>query len=610
MASEPLPNGWRLAKLGNLGEVNRGRSRHRPRYAEHLYGGPYPFIQTGDIKNSGGRLTTYQQTYSEAGLAQSRLWPKGTMCITIAANIAETAILGFPACFPDSVVGFIADESKCDLHFIEYAFRHLKLHLQHEASGSVQDNINLATLEQLRFPLPPLAEQRTIANILGTLDDKIELNRRMNETLEAMARALFKSWFIDFDPVRRNMARKMGQNQPSPPAPLPKGEGGKTNYRGGYDFSGLLETARALRRKQTSAEDLFWELVRDRRFLGRKFRRQHQLGDYIADYYCHEHRLVIELDGGIHSTTRKKDHKRDAWMESKGYKVLRFTNNQVLDDPESVLTTLANASSHPLPLGEGRGEDVDEASAPPLPLGEGWGEGVGEGSAFDHLFPDSFESSELGEIPKGWNVRSLYETAAFINGAAFKSADFCEPGFGLPIVKIAELKDGITAQTKFSGRFLDQKQMIDTGELLYSWSGSPDTSLDVFLWTRGPGLLNQHIFKIVTPTIAEKRFVYYLLNFLRPTLVEIARNKQTTGLGHVTVADMKRLNVSSSPLRVLEVFDNLIAPLFDKTFQNTIEKQTLVNLRDTLLPKLISGELRVPGTPTPMETIICQHPTT
>jgi type I restriction enzyme S subunit len=124
------------------------------------------------------------------------------MCITIAANIAETGILTFPACFPDSVVGFVADQSKCDARFIEYTFRHLKSRIQHEASGSVQDNINLGTLERLRFPLPPLEEQRAIAHVLGTLDDKIELNRKMNETLEAMARALFKSWFVDFDPVR------------------------------------------------------------------------------------------------------------------------------------------------------------------------------------------------------------------------------------------------------------------------------------------------------------------------------------------------------------------------------------------------------------------------
>jgi len=118
MADDRCSSAWQLVKLSDLGEVNRGRSRHRPRYAEHLYGGPYPFIQTGDIRESGGRITSYKQTYSEAGLAQSRMWPAGTMCITIAANIAETAILTFPACFPDSVVGFIADESKCDVRFV------------------------------------------------------------------------------------------------------------------------------------------------------------------------------------------------------------------------------------------------------------------------------------------------------------------------------------------------------------------------------------------------------------------------------------------------------------------------------------------------------------
>jgi type I restriction enzyme S subunit len=201
-----IPLSWRLTKLGDLGEVNRGRSRHRPRYASHLYNGPYPFIQTGDIKNSDGRISEYQQTYSEAGLAQSRLWPKGTMCVTIAANIAETAILNFPACFPDSIVGFIADESKCETRFVEYTFRNLKARIQHEATGSVQDNINLATLDRLRFPLPPLLEQHAIAEILGILDDKIEHNRQMNRTLEAMARAVFNAWFVDFDPVQAKAA--------------------------------------------------------------------------------------------------------------------------------------------------------------------------------------------------------------------------------------------------------------------------------------------------------------------------------------------------------------------------------------------------------------------
>ncbi|MEZ8086705.1 restriction endonuclease subunit S [Vibrio sp. 1S139] len=200
-----VPEGWYQVKLSDLGEVNRGRSRHRPRDAAHLYGGPYPFVQTGDVKASKGRITQHSQTYSEEGLAQSRLWPKGTMCITIAANIAETGILTYPACFPDSVIGFIADESKCNVYFIEYVFRLLRKRIQAQATGSVQDNINLQTLERLLFPIPALEEQNRIAAVLGELDDKIHLNYEINQTLEEMAQAIFKSWFVDFDPVKAKM---------------------------------------------------------------------------------------------------------------------------------------------------------------------------------------------------------------------------------------------------------------------------------------------------------------------------------------------------------------------------------------------------------------------
>lgn len=195
------PAEWSRVRLSDLGEVNRGRSRHRPRHAPHLYGGPYPFVQTGDIKASGGRITSHTQTYSAVGLAQSRLWPAGTMCITIAANIAETAILEYPACFPDSVIGFVANPRKCDVRFIEFMFRQLRRQIQHIASdsGTVQDNINLDFLENLYFPLPSLDEQKVIARVLGMLDDKIELNRRMNQTLEELARALFNDWLYRMD---------------------------------------------------------------------------------------------------------------------------------------------------------------------------------------------------------------------------------------------------------------------------------------------------------------------------------------------------------------------------------------------------------------------------
>ena len=101
------PKGWKTKPFGSIGILDRGKSRHRPRNAAQLYGGPYPFIQTGDIANSGGRIKQYKTTYSELGLSQSRLWPAGTLCITIAANIAKTGVLEFDSCFPDSVVGFL-----------------------------------------------------------------------------------------------------------------------------------------------------------------------------------------------------------------------------------------------------------------------------------------------------------------------------------------------------------------------------------------------------------------------------------------------------------------------------------------------------------------------
>lgn len=201
-----VPEGWHLVKLSDLGEVNRGKSKHRPRDAAVLYGGKYPFIQTGDVKASNGRITSFNQTYSDEGLKQSRLWPAGTMCITIAANIAETGILQFPACFPDSVIGFIADKSKCDVYFVEYMFRLLKSKIKAQANGSVQDNINLQTLERILFPIPDLDVQKNISKTLGAFDDLIIKNSNINETLEQMAQALFKSWFVDFEPVKAKVA--------------------------------------------------------------------------------------------------------------------------------------------------------------------------------------------------------------------------------------------------------------------------------------------------------------------------------------------------------------------------------------------------------------------
>lgn len=188
---------WFPRRLSQLGYLSRGRSRHRPRDAAHLYDGPYPFIRTADVKHAGLYITGYKQTYGEAGLDQSRLWPAGTLCITIAANIAETAILGIDACFPDSVIGFIADKHKADARFVKYLFdATIRRRVQQFTQGAAQDNLSQEKLLSIEFMIPGIDEQVRIADILSTYDDLTENNRRRMVLLEEAARQLYREWFV------------------------------------------------------------------------------------------------------------------------------------------------------------------------------------------------------------------------------------------------------------------------------------------------------------------------------------------------------------------------------------------------------------------------------
>lgn len=324
--------------------------------------------------------------------------------------------------------------------YLYYAFAELAKQLDASGSGgSVYANVSKARFSDFVIELPPLQEQDAIAGLLGTLDARIHLLRQTNSTLESIAHALFKSWFIDFDPVRA------------------KAEG---------------------------------------------------------------------------------------------------------REPE--------------------GMDI----------------------ATSALFPAEFEASALGLIPRGWCAKPLYELASFINGASYKAFEPNAQGRGLPIVKIAELKAGLTAQTAYSDLPMPEKYRIRDGDLLFSWSGNPDTSIDTFIWGNGDAWLNQHIFKVVARTRSERWFMFLLLRYLRPVFAELARNKQTTGLGHVTVADMRRLHIPVPPPSTLTRFDELVTPLLDAMELNASSAKVVGEIRDTLLPRLISGKLRLPEAQAQVEEAI------
>ena len=188
---------WEYKTLDQLGTVSRGKSKHRPRNDPKLFGGKYPFIQTADVKNADYYITKYSDTYNENGLAQSKLWDKGTLCITIAANIADTGVLAFPACFPDSIMGFVPFEGVANTRFIKYCFDRLQRDCKQISQGTAQDNLSWEKLSTIKFCIPEYKEQCRIADILSAYDDLIENNQKQIKLLEEAAQRLYKEWFVD-----------------------------------------------------------------------------------------------------------------------------------------------------------------------------------------------------------------------------------------------------------------------------------------------------------------------------------------------------------------------------------------------------------------------------
>lgn len=196
MFGDPVSNSLNLpvSSLAQLGELGRGVSKHRPRNAPELLGGKYPLIQTSEVANSNLYISTYNNTYSELGLQQSKLWKVGTLCITIAANIAKTAILSIDACFPDSVVGFIPN-NKCNNVFIHYWFSFFQQILEAQAPESAQKNINLKILSELKVIVPSIEAQKQFS-VFAEQAEKTKNNIQYSiDKLEKLKKSLMQKYF-------------------------------------------------------------------------------------------------------------------------------------------------------------------------------------------------------------------------------------------------------------------------------------------------------------------------------------------------------------------------------------------------------------------------------
>ena len=399
-----------------------------------------PLITAKVIKN--GRIETPTEfiAIDNYDAWMRRGMPKcGDVVLTVEAPLGEVAQLGpEKIALAQRVVTLRGKAGFLDSTYLLYLLQSeaIQDQLRSRATGTTVLGIKQSELRKIQITVPPFAFQLEVAATMNSLDDRITLLRETNATLEAIAQALFKSWFVDFDPVRAKM--------------------------------------------------------------------------------------------------------------------------------------------------EGRApEGMDEATAA--------------------LFPDALEESELGWVPKGWQICALDEIATYLNGLALQK--FPPTGTDdLPVIKIAQLRKGDTAGADRAARSLKQDYVIQNGDVLFSWSGS----LEVEIWCGGEGALNQHLFK-VTSSRYPKWFYYFWTRHHLEHFRQVAASKATT-MGHIQRSHLSAAKVSVPSLEVLNMGNELLEPLVNRVVENRLQAQTLSTLRDTLLPRLISGQLRLPEAQAVAETTLDAAP--
>jgi type I restriction enzyme S subunit len=391
-------------------------SRREPSY---YVDGIWPWVKTQELQDKWLDDTEEHITAEAVSASSAKVLPKNTVLVAMyGATVGQLGVLRRPMTCNQACSALVVDPKMADYRYVFFQLLHARTQLKSLATGAAQQNLSGVLIKSLRFPFPPLSEQRAIAHILGTLDDKIELNRRMNETLEAMARALFKSWFVDFDPVRAKAAG---------------------------------------------------------------------------------------CDPGL-----------------------------------------------------------------PKPLAD--------------LFPDFLEDSELGEIPKGWEVGSIDDEFDLTMGQSPPGETYNEVGEGLPFYQ---------GRADFSFRF-PTRRVYCTAPTRFSKAG------DTLVSVRAPvGDINMAsedcaIGRGVAAARHKTGSRSYSYQFMQSIEEVFARfEAEGTVFGSIGKRDFHAIPCVRPPRELVLAYEARVSPLDDRIEVNELESRTLVTLRDALLPKLISGELRV-----------------
>jgi restriction endonuclease S subunit/predicted GIY-YIG superfamily endonuclease len=552
MGGDKLPNTWGWSTLGEVADPD----------SKAIVSGPFGsnigsrfFVEKGVPVIRGNNLTTDMTRFVDGGfvfVTEEKANELGN-CDAVVKDLIFTAAgsLGQVGIIPDNTkysryiisnkqLRARVDKRRVDPLFAFYWFssKEMVQYIQQRNTGSSVPLINLSVLRSLPLPLPPLTEQRAIAHILGTLDDKIELNRRMNETLEAMARALFKSWFIDFLPVRVKMAAKE-QDQS---LLLPQGE---TNTWFVYaikcnDGSLYIGQTEDLRQR--------WLQHVGRR--GGRWTGQHP---------------PVRVPYWERQPSRKAAVEREKWLKT-GFG-RKWLKNTIAAHTQTGDPVRAKA--------EGRD--------PGLP------------THIADLFPDSFEDSELGEIPEGWKIVNLPKEIDFLEGPGLRNWQYKSKG--IKFLNIRCIADGdldinkanSISEDEFKKTYSHFALMED--DIVISTSGTLGR-LAIVRSDHLPLMLNTSIIRMRGRKPVGLAYVWGFLqsNYFLEEMFAHASGSVQLNFGPI---HLRKIKMVLPPDMILETFEEVSQPLIRKTLYNRCQSRTLAALRDALLPKLISGEIRV-----------------
>ena len=509
-----------------------------------------------------------------------------------------------------------------DTRFIEYT--------DATSKGTKMPRGDKEAIKKYILNLPPLEEQKAIAHILGKLDDKIELNRQMNQTLEDMAQALFQSWFVDFDPVHAKAALKHStlegesENQGRSPQMIRWGEIKRQYTQQAQTYS------KALRQNLTNAERLLWHYLRNKQLDGYKFRRQQAMGNYIVDFVCLSKKIIIELDGGQHQEQQSYDSQRDNFLQQQGYKVLRFWNNDVFNNCFGVLEKIyaelvgtnsplegesesASATRHdavggqscfPPPTGSSAGCALDSPTPPQG--GSGWTAERAKSylatlpKGIADLFPDTFTYNQTlnKHIPTGWEVRKA-ETIADISigktpprkETVYFEEENSNSNFTWVSIKnmgncgvfISNSSEYLTekAVSKFNVKKVPSNTVLLSFKL----------TIGRVAITTKEMCTNEAIAHFVNPKLSLTSS--YLFNYLNKFDYENLGSTSSIATA-INSKLIKAMPILIPSEKILNEFKSLSSSLFNKIKRTQKQTETLTKLRDTLLPQLISGKLKVP----------------